>query len=310
METLSNLESFVRSAEAGGFSGAARRMGVTPAAVSRNVAMLEKNLGVRLFHRSTRKLTLTEDGERLLAGIGPNLDKLQSALADVAAGDAHPAGVLKVSMPQTLGTGWLLPMLPAFLARYPGVRPEWHFEERQVDLVGEGYDAAIGGGFDLRPGVVARTLAPAHIVPVAAPAYLARHALPAHPSDLKALDWIAMRSLQSGRIRSWTLRHRSGEEAAVDASPALVLSDPPALREAALQGLGVALLALPDVLPQLETAALVRLLPDWHADAGSISLYYASRVLLPAKTRAFVDYVLDVFEREQLAQRFSAISEG
>lgn len=307
METLSNLDSFVRSAEAGGFSGAARRIGLTPAAVSRNVAMLEKNLGVRLFHRSTRSLVLTEDGERLLAGIGRNLDNLQSVLADVAAGDPEPAGVLKVSMPPTLGTGWLLPMLPGFLARYPRIRPEWHLEGRQVDLVGEGYDAAIGGGFELRPGVVARTLAPAHIVPVASPAYLEGRALPKHPSDLKHFDWIAMRSLQTGRIRHWTLRQRAGREAVVDASPSLVLSDPAALREAALHGLGVALLAMPDVLPQIEAGALVRLLPGWHGDAGSISLYYASRALLPAKTRAFIDHVLELFERERLAERFSAI---
>ncbi|SDE03144.1 DNA-binding transcriptional regulator, LysR family [Massilia sp. PDC64] len=306
METLSNLDSFVRTAETGSFSEAARRLGLTPAAVSRNVAMLEKNLGVRLFQRTTRRLTLTEAGERLRADIGGKLDDLQAALAAVSTGQAEPAGVLKVSMPPLLGMGYLMPLLPDFRARYPRVRPEWHVESRQVDLVGEGYDAAIGGGFDLAQGVVARRLAPAHLVVVAAPAYLRERVPPDRPAGLEECDWIALRSLQSGRIRTWTLRNTAGEEAVFDPVPALVLNDPGAVREAALLGLGAALLAMPDVLPQLEQGSLVRLLPDWFADAGEISLYYANRALLPAKTRVFVDYVIDAFDRDGLATRFDA----
>lgn len=128
METLANLESFVQSAELGGFSSAARRMAVTPAAVSRNVAMLEKNLGVRLFHRSTRKLTLTEAGERFLHSVRDNLAQLQSAISDVSTDNAEPAGVLKISVSPTFGIGYLLPMLPEFMSHYPLIRPEWVFE--------------------------------------------------------------------------------------------------------------------------------------------------------------------------------------
>jgi DNA-binding transcriptional LysR family regulator len=306
METLSNLDSFVRTAETGSFSEAARRLGLTPAAVSRNVAVLEKHLGVRLFHRTTRRLTLTEAGEQLRADVGSRLDELQSALAAVSTGRAEPAGVLKISMPSLLGIGYLMPLLPDFLARYPRVRPEWHVESRQVDLVGEGYDAAIGGGFDLAQGVVARRLAPAHLVVVAAPAYLRGRTLPDRPAGLAAFDWVALRSLQSGRIRTWSLRNGAGDETAFDPVPALVLNDPGAVREAALLGLGAALLAMPDVLPQLEQGSLVRLLRDWFADAGEISLYYANRALLPAKTRVFIDYLIDAFDRGGLAARFDA----
>ena len=119
METLANLESFVRSAETGGFSAAARRLSLTPAAVSRNVAMLERNLGIRLFHRSTRKLTLTEAGERFLLAISDNLEDLQAAIASVATDRGEPAGVLKVSMGMTFGIDYILPLLPDFLQRYP-----------------------------------------------------------------------------------------------------------------------------------------------------------------------------------------------
>src|SRR6185369_8677055 len=113
METLANLESFVRSAETGSFSAAARRLALTPAAVSRNVAMLERNLGVRLFQRSTRKLTLTEAGERFLAAVGGNLEALQAAIAMVATDQGEPAGVLKLSLPPTFGIAHVLPLLPA-----------------------------------------------------------------------------------------------------------------------------------------------------------------------------------------------------
>ena len=163
METLANLESFVRSAETGGFSAAARRLSLTPAAVSRNVAMLERNLGVRLFHRSTRKLTLTEAGERFLHAIRGNLEELQASIASVATDRGEPAGVLKVSMGLTFGIDYILPLLPEFLQRYPKVRPDWQFESRQVDLIAEGFDAAIGGGIELAPGVVVTHAgAPAH----------------------------------------------------------------------------------------------------------------------------------------------------
>lgn len=261
METLANLESFVRSAETGSFSAAARRLALTPAAVSRNVALLERNLGVRLFQRSTRKLTLTEAGERFLVEIGGNLDALQAAIASVSTDRSEPAGVLKVSMPPTLGITYVMPLLPAFLARYPMIRPDWHFENRQVDLIAEGYDAAMGGGFDLAPGIVSRALAPAHLVAVASPAYLSGRVPPAGPGDLAELDGIVMRSSRTGRVRHRTMRDAAGDEMPVRLRETIVVNDPAAMREAATLGLGVALLAMSDVLPSIERGELARLLP-------------------------------------------------
>jgi DNA-binding transcriptional LysR family regulator len=305
METLANLESFLRSAECGSFSEAGRRLSVTPAAVSRNVAMLERNLGVRLFHRSTRKLTLTEAGETFRSAIADNLEGLQAAIAGISAGSEEPAGRLKVSLPPSFGTAHILPLLPAFLARYPRVRPEWHFENRQVDLIGEGYDAAIGGGFELSPGLVSRTLAPAHVVAVASPAYMSGRVTPTRPEELAALDGIVMRSLQTGRIRHWMMRDVSGREAQGPMSESIIVNDPAAMREAALLGLGAAMLATADILPALEDGSLMRLVPRWYSDAGAISIYYASRKLVPAKTRAFVDWVADAFRKNRLAERFA-----
>ena len=305
METLANLESFVRSAESGGFSGAARRLSLTPAAVSRNVARLERNLGVRLFHRSTRKLTLTEAGERFLHAIRGNLEELQASIASVATDRGEPAGVLKVSLGLTFGVDYILPLLPEFLQRYPRVRPDWQFESRQVDLIAEGFDAAIGGGIELAPGVVSRTLAPLHVVAVTSPAYLKGRTPPADPAGLAAFDGIVMRSTQSRRIRDRIMRNAAGAEMAVPLKPTIVFDDPEAMCRAALLGLGATLIAVPHALPHLERGTLVRLVPQWYVDAGPISIYYASRTLIPAKTRVFVDFVVEAFRRQRLAERFA-----
>jgi DNA-binding transcriptional LysR family regulator len=308
METLANLESFLRSAECGGFSAAARRLGLTPAAVSRNVAMLERNLGVRLFQRSTRSLTLTEDGERFLASVAGGVESIQSAIAGVAMHAGKPAGTLKVSMALGFGLDYVLPLLPSFLQRYPDVVPDWSFENRRVDLIAEGFDAAIGGGMELAAGVVARELAPLHIIAVASPHYVRDRPLPQHPDDLAALDGIAMRSAQSGRVRVWKMRHREGAEAVLEQKARMVANDAEALCRVALMGLGVALIAVPFVLPHLQSGKLQRVLPDWYSDLGAISLYFSSQKLLPAKTRVFIDHVTGAFREQDLARRFSANS--
>lgn len=304
MESLANLESFVKSAELRGFSAAARRLGLTPAAVSRNVAMLERNLGVRLFHRSTRKLALTDEGERLLQAIGGHLYGLRGALAEVAPG-GEPAGQLKVSMSLDLGMGHILPLMPDFTRQYPRVRPDFRFENRQVDLIGEGYDAAIGGGFELSGGLTSRVLAPLHVIAAASPAFMRSRAMPVDPSDLASLDGVVMRSQRTGRVHQRTMRDIDGTEMAAPQPETVVVNDSSAMARAAGLGLGVAMLAVPDALPYLERGALVRLLPRWYADLGSISLYYASKTMLPGKTRAFIDHVADAFRRERLAERFA-----
>jgi DNA-binding transcriptional LysR family regulator len=306
METLANLDSFIRSAECGSFSAAARRLGVTPAAISRNVANLERSLGVRLFQRSSRSLTLTEDGERFLASVSDGVQSIQAAIAQVTTQAGKPAGVLKVSMPPVFGHDYLMPMLPAFLERYPDVQLDLGFENRQVDLIGEGVDAAIGGGMELPAGIVARRLAPLHVIAVASPEYLRDRPAPQEPHELATLDGLSMRSALTGRVRVWRMRNRDGVETTLEHRARVVANDPDALCRAALLGLGAAMIAVPYVERHLESGALQRLAPDWYADLGAISLYFTGQKLLPAKTRAFVDYVTAAFRQQNLARRFSA----
>nr|WP_315592365.1 LysR family transcriptional regulator [uncultured Cupriavidus sp.] len=304
MEALNLLESFIQSAETGSFSAAARRLGLTPAAVSKNVARLEAHLGLRLFQRSTRKLTLTLGGEQFHRQVSDPFSTLREAFASAAQEDGKPAGVLKVSMGVAFGREYLVPLLGEFLALYPGIVPDWHFENRTVDLIAGGFDAAIGGGIELTEGVVARELARTYVVATASPAYMKGRTLPRHPADLADFDGIVRRSSSTGRVRLWNLRNQIGEQALAEPRTRLIFDDPEAMAHAAMQNLGVALLPMPHAAPWLESGALVRLLPGWCADNGPLALYYPNRKLLAPKTRVFIDFIVEAFQARGLARRF------
>ncbi|AZV26176.1 LysR family transcriptional regulator [Pseudomonas syringae] len=306
METFSSIECFVRSAEVGSFAEAARRLSLTPAAVGKSVAKLEARLGVRLFQRSTRRLTLTEAGQLFLSEVSGSLTTIQNAVNNLASAGGQPAGTLKVSMGTVFGRLYIVPLLGEFLTRFPAINPDWHFDNRQVDLIGQGFDAAIGGGFELPQGVVARRLTPAHRVLVASADYLDRHAPIREPDDLKLHDGILIRSPQTGRVRSWQLTHRTRQHSPLTLKARMTMSDSEAACATAAQGLGIALVSMPFAVGYLEAGTLQRVLPDWYVDDGNISIYYAEHKLLPGKTRAFVDFVIEQFSTLGLAERFNA----
>ncbi len=296
LELISHLDAFVASADEGSFSAAARRLGITPPAVSKSVARLESGLGVRLFQRSTRSLSLTEEGERLYRQVRTPWLEIGDALAQSQEGAGKPAGTLKVSLAPTVGRRYFVPMLRSFLERYPDIVPDLHFDNRQVDLIAEGFDVAIGGGMPLTEGLVARELAPVRIVLVAAPAYLDRHGTPQAPVDLARHRGLLRRSIATGRLTPWILRNSAGGERGeivANVRPVAVMDDPEALATAVACGLGIAMLPLPHALPLLQSGEIVRVLPEWYADTRPISIYYSSRKLLPAKVRAFVDHVVE-----------------
>ena len=308
METFSSIECFVRSAEVGSFAEAARRLSLTPAAVGKSVAKLEVRLGVRLFQRSTRSLTLTEAGQLFLSQVSGSLTTIQNAVANLSSVEGLPAGTLKVSMGTVFGRLYVVPLLEEFLRRFPAINPDWHFDNRQVDLIGQGFDAAIGGGFELPQGVVARKLAPAHRVLVASADYLQKHEAIAEPDDLQRHDGILIRSPQTGRVRSWQLISGGSQLCQpLTLKTRMTMSDSEAACATAAQGLGIALVSMPFAVSYLEAGTLQRVLPDWYIDDGNISIYYAEHKLLPGKTRAFVDFVIEQFAERGLARRFSAV---
>ncbi len=306
METLSAVEAFVRSAEAGSFSAAARKLSLTPAAVSKSVAKLEDSLGARLFQRTTRRLSLTEAGEHLYGDASRGLTTLQDALARVSGERLEPTGTLKVSLAPSFGRVYVQPVLPAYLRACPKVTVDWHFENRQVDLVGENFDVGIGAGVELGAGIVAKELARVHIVAVASKAYLKANGAPKTPSELKDHQGVCFRSARTGKLRLWPLRNAAGKEHVDDLQQRVVFNEIEAMSAAVQAGLGIALLPVTQVLSELENGRLVRVLPDWWADGGPLLLYFSSQRQLPTKTRKFIDAVTAHFKEEKLAQRFRA----
>ncbi|MFJ3485411.1 LysR substrate-binding domain-containing protein [Pseudomonas sp. NPDC090202] len=294
-ELSSYLDAFISAADEGSFSAAARRMGLTPAAVSKSVGQLEARVGVRLFQRSTRRLALTSDGERLYAQVRLPWGEIGDALTDLRQGAGKPAGTLKVSLAYTLGREYFVPMMAEFVRRYPDVVPDLHFDNRQVDLIADGFDVAIGGGIELTNALIARELARLRIVLVASPAYLQQYPAPTHPSELTRHRGLLRRLLSSGRLAPWALKNDAGEEVVAGVRPVMVLDDPEAIARAAASGMGIAFLPLPHVLPFLQRGELVRVLPDWSAYALPLSIYYTSRKLVPAKVKVFVEYIVEAF---------------
>jgi DNA-binding transcriptional LysR family regulator len=303
-ELSSHLDAFITAADEGSFSAAARRLGLTPAAVSKSVGQLEVRLGVRLFQRSTRSLALTEDGERLYAQVRLPWGEIGDALTDLRQGAGKPAGTLKVALGYTLGREYVVPLMDEFVRRYPDVVPDLHFDNRQVDLIAERFDVAIGGGIELTDALIARELAQLRVGLVASPGYLAAHPAPAHPLELSRHRGLLRRLLSSGRLAPWMLKNEAGQEVVASVRPVMVLDDPEAIARAAASGMGIAMLPLPHALPLLERGELVRVLPEWYADARPLSIYYTSRKLVPAKVRVFVDYIVEAFRASGQAARF------
>jgi DNA-binding transcriptional LysR family regulator len=303
-ELSSYLDAFIAAADEHSFSAAARRLGVTPAAISKSVARLEARLGVRLFQRSTRSLALTTDGMQLYGQVRRPWSEIGDALTDLRQGAGKPAGTLKVSLAYAVGQRYIVPLVDQFVRRYPAVVPDLYFDNRGVDVVAEGFDAAIGGGIELTEGLIARVLAQVSVALAAAAAYLREHPAPATPDDLARHRGVLRRSLASGRLLPWRLRNGAGEEVVATVRPAAVMDDPDAMARAAACGMGIALLPLPHALPLLDSGELVRVLPDWHAPARPLSIYYSSRKLVPARVRVFVDFIADQFRAGGLRARF------
>ena len=307
MDTFSALNMLVRSAEERNFSVVARQLGVTPAAVSKQVAKLEQELGVQLVVRTTRSLSLTEAGARLVAEAMPGLQQVQAALASTNPHDKAISGTLKVSLATGFGRDYILPIMLPLLTAHPNLRFDWHFENRQIDLVAEGFDAAIGGGFDISGGLVARPLTPLHLVLVAAPEYLKNcgKPVPKTPRDLMQHAALVLRAPSTGRARNWDLQTRH-EHTVIEPNVRIWLSAPEALADAAVAGYGIALAGMAHVRRHLDNGDLVRLLPQWWSDVGNISLYFPSSRRIPPKTRVFVDYVITTLQSNGLAKILSA----
>ena len=293
MDRLSAMEAFLRVAEAKSFTAAAERLRLSKSLVSRQVAALETELGVRLLQRTTRSLTLTEAGERYLEASRRILAEVEEAKLLVGSLQASPRGRLSVNAPMSFGFLHLAPALPQFLARYPEVEIEMAMNDRFVDLIEEGFDLAVRIGRLPDSSLVARKLAPIRRTISASPAYLARHGAPVAPNDLQAHECLCNSNLT--RSEEWRFVTKDGRPWHVEVKGRLRVNNGDALRAAALLGLGIVNLPSFIVGGDLQSGALVSLLAEYlPQDAAVYAVYPHSRHLSP-KVRAFTEFLAERF---------------
>lgn len=289
--------SFVQAADAGSFSAAARVLGITSAAVSKNVASLEKALGVRLMNRTTRALKLTVEGDAFLRQARIALEALDAAMDTVASQRAEPSGRVRISTSSAFGREHLLPAIPGLLTRYPALKVEVDFDDRVIDLVRDGYDFVIRGGHIPDSSLVSRPIFRMNSVLVASPAYLKQHGVPKTPQELQSHRLIARRFL-SGQVAPWTFKAENGNTATFDPADTavLTLSAPEAVVQAACDGVGIVQIAVHLAWPHLRSGALKVVLDRYHQPGTyEMVLQYPHRALLAPRIRATMDYLLEAF---------------
>ncbi|HJO66239.1 MAG TPA: LysR family transcriptional regulator [Sphingomonas sanguinis] len=284
---MSDIAAFVRTAERLSFAEAGRDLGLSPSAIGKSVARIEASLGVRLFHRTTRRVSLTDEGTLLHERCRRILADLRDAEELVTRSVAAPRGILRISLP-TIGYRFLLPALPDFLARYPEIELDLDFNDRLVDLVEGGFDAAIRSGPLVDSSLMSRRLGPFRFVLCAAPCYLDRKGTPIRPVDLGMHDTLRFRFPTSGKLQDWNI---AGDVLPPCLRTVLTCNNMEAMRAAAIDGLGIAY--MPDFLADeaIRRGVLVTVLDHFLVDPGQFSILWSSGRQMSSRLRAFINFV-------------------
>jgi DNA-binding transcriptional LysR family regulator len=300
MDTITRMRAFVAVVEAGGFSAAARRAGRSKALMSKHVAELEQELGGRLLNRTTRQLSLTEAGEAAYEEAQQILRRIGQLRETIEASSATPRGRLRISMPRAIGEGDLGRAVMQFVAGHPEIRVELNLDDRFVDLVEEGFDAAIRIAALADSALIARKLAGFRIPVYAAPALLASHGRPEHPCELAHLPCIIDTNIRSRA--SWSFVENDSR-LSVQVSGRVEVNSPVVAAAAARAGLGFCRGPWPVIRDDVEAGRLVTVLEDYEIDNLGIYAVYPHRDGMPAKLRSFIDHMVAWHEAERKAGR-------
>lgn len=295
MDRLTALQVFRRVVELNSFAEAGRRLGLSPAAISKNIAELEAYVGVRLINRTTRRMALTEEGRLYLEHVTRGLDALADADQALSPIKLEPSGRLRVSAPMTVTLTRLSAAIPAFLSRFPDLKLDLDLDDRRVDIIREGFDIAIRGSDSLEDSsLIARKLAVMPHVLCAAPSYFEKQGKPTTPADLKALDHI--RFSLSGHADAWEFS-KDGRTERITVDARYSVSSSLAVRDALRAGFGVSLMPRPYVEGDLAHGRLQSALEDWSTVETTLYAVYPSRQHVAPKIRAFLDFLIEEFSR-------------
>ena len=297
MQGLQQFLAFAQTARRGSFAAAARDLAVSPSTLAKSVARLETTLGVKLFHRTTRQVSLTADGERLFHRCERVLAEFEDLRADAAGTRAAPSGTLRVDLPIYYGRRYVMPLLARLQRAHPALTLEVRLQDGYGDLVRDSIDLAVRMGELRDSSLVARRIDWQHIVMVASPAYVKAHGTPHRLEDLAGHRAVAFRIPSTGRSRPWQLR-QGRRNVEMHPTHSVQLSDTETLGNAALLGMGIA--QLPDYIVQDEVARgkLVLLLPEHQPAPMPISAVVPSGRLVPPRVRVLLEALESLHERQ------------
>jgi DNA-binding transcriptional LysR family regulator len=290
MDQFKAVATFVRAATLGSFGKAAVEMGITQQQASKSIKQLETHLGVRLFNRSTRRVSLTDDGQRFFADASAGLARLEQAFENARLGHDDAAGSVRLTAPQAMARSLLVPLLLAFRQAHPRIVVELLVDDHMTDLVAQRIDVGIRAGTIQDGRLVARKLVPIQHIVCAAPAFLASRGVPRTIDDLPAFDCTAFRHVNTGKVMPWEFM-QEGRLSYRDVAGAFLTNDVEAECEAVVRGLAIGQLASFAAVPHIRAHRLVPLFLEAMTERFAMYLYYPSREHLPTRVRLLVDFL-------------------
>jgi DNA-binding transcriptional LysR family regulator len=291
LNRIQDIAAFVVSVKAGTYTAAAKSLGKTRSAIGKSVTRLENQLNVRLLNRSTRGLSLTDDGQALFERCQIILDDLENVNLVMDQRSQTPSGNLKITAPLAFGKRHVMPHVNQFLKRYPNVNANLSLTDRFVDVIEEGFDIAIRVGHaeeDSR--IITRTIFKQLMITCASPEYISQHGNPTHPSELERFNTIFFQNNMKNRV--WRY-HEHGKEIQFNSPNKLIIDDTESILDAALAGFGIAHLPQYIANEALSSGQLVEILEDFKAPSEPIRLTYPSKRHLSPKIRQFIDFLVD-----------------
>jgi DNA-binding transcriptional LysR family regulator len=293
---LEHIRVFARAVETGSFTAVAAELGSSQPTISRQISALEDHLGVRLMQRTTRALTLTDEGRAYYQHARALLDAAETAAASVKPGSASISGMLRIAAPLAFARLHLMPRMAAFLARHPDLRTDWVLGDRPIDLVEEGIDLAIRIGLITDQALIARRIGEMRRITVATPAYWAKHGRPLHPVDLRAHDCIVYTGLAT--VDDWHFMGPDGAPITVKVGGRIRVSASEGMRSAVLEGLGVAVVPTWLFTDEVDRGIIDRVLTDYEPAPLPIQAVTPSNRMVPPRVRAFSDYIAAEFRQD------------
>jgi DNA-binding transcriptional LysR family regulator len=288
---LGNLTAFLAVADQRSFRAAASQLGVTPSALSHSMRLLEERLGVRLLHRTTRSVSVTYAGLRLLDRLRPAISQISDALEDLNQERQRPLGRLRIYAVNLAGAAVVAPIWGRFLSTYPEVHLEIAIGEAPVDIVAKGFDAGIGPRDRVPADMIAvRVMGPMRVAVVGAPAYFARRRRPRTPEDLARHSCVQYRRAGDGTVFEWPFE-RNRKTQRISGDGRVMVNDPELAVRAAVDGLGITYTIEALAEPFLRSGQLVRVLEDWSPSIEGLFLYYSGHRQVPATLRALIDMI-------------------